>query len=261
MPHTISNTPLILVAADAKPLEGYVWHAVPETYLSAVVHGLGGIPLILPSLGEDIDFDELLMRVDGVLLPGSRSNVEPGRYGQPADPKAEPHDPARDAVTLPLIDATLRHGVPLFAICRGMQELNVALGGTLTSEVQELPGRADHRAPVSDVQAERFAIRQNIAVRPGGTLAGILGSGTVRVNSLHRQAIDRLAEGLAIEATADDGTIEAVSVRGAASFALGVQWHPEYWVRTDAPSQKLFSAFGDAVRAHMAAHRAPATAE
>ncbi len=118
--------------------------------------------------------------------------------------------------------------------------------------MQEQAGRSDHRAPVSDDQAERFAIRQDIHVVPGGVLAGIFGTETVRVNSLHRQAIDRLAEGLAVEATAPDGTIEAVRVRDAANFAIGVQWHPEYWVRTDAASQKLFTAFGDAVRQRMA---------
>ncbi len=255
MRYRISGSPLIAVAADAKSIDGYTWHAAVEAYLTAVVHGFGGIPVILPSLGEAIDFDGLLERVDGVLLPGSRSNVHPSRYGEPAHPRAEPHDPRRDAVTMPLIGATLRHGVPLLAICRGMQELNVALGGTLVAEVQEEAGRSDHRAPVSDDQDIRFAIRQDVHIVPGGLLEKILGPGTIRVNSLHRQAVGRLAEGLAVEATAPDGTIEAVRVRDAAGFALGVQWHPEYWVRTDPPSQKLFAAFGDAVRAHMATRR------
>ncbi len=247
-----SEPPLIAVAADVKSVDGYTWHAVAEPYLNAIVHGFGGIPLIVPSLDDAIDFDALLQRVDGVLLPGSRSNVHPNRYGQPPDPKTEPHDPRRDAVTLPLIAAALRHGMPLFAICRGMQELNVALGGTLVAEVQELDGRSDHRAPVSEDQTVRFAIRQDVHIVAGGTLAGIFSSDTIKVNSLHRQAIGRLAEGLAVEATAPDGTIEAVRVRDAAAFALGVQWHPEYWVRTDAASQKLFAAFGAAVHAHMA---------
>lgn len=249
---TPSDIPLVAVAADVKPIDGYTWHAAAEAYLNAVVHGIGGIPLILPSLGEAIDLDALLARVDAVLLPGSRSNVHPSRYGEPASPQAEPHDPRRDAVTMPLVLAALRHGVPLLAICRGMQELNVALGGTLVAEVQEQPGRNDHRAPVSDDQNIRFAIRQEVNITPGGMLADILGAGTIRVNSLHRQAIGRLAEGLAIEATAPDGTVEAVRVRDAAGFALGVQWHPEYWVRTDPPSAKLFAAFGAAIRARMA---------
>jgi putative glutamine amidotransferase len=248
-----TGPPLIVVPADVRPGDGYVWHAAPETYLAALARSLGAIPLVLPSLAEAPDFDALLGRVDGVLLSGSRSNVHPTRYGTPATPKSEPHDPRRDAVTVPLIAATLRRGVPLFAICRGMQELNVSLGGTLIAEVREEPGRADHRAPVSDDADVRFAISHEVAIVPGGMLAGIVGADSIRVNSLHHQAIGRLADGLVVEATAPDGTIEAVSVRDAAGFALGVQWHPEYWVATDPPSAKLFAAFGEAVRRHRAA--------
>jgi len=247
------QTPVVAVAADVKETDGYRWHAAAEAYLRAIVNGAGALPLILPSLEEGTDFDALLDRVDGVLLPGSRSNVQPLRYGAPPSDKTLPHDPRRDAVTLPLIAATLKRGVPLFAICRGMQELNVAHGGTLVAEVQEIAGRDDHRAPVSDDNDLRFVIRQEVTVEPGGVLAGIIGAGAVRVNSLHRQAIGRLGEGLVVEALAPDGTIEAVSVRNARSFALGVQWHPEYWVRNDGPSQALFAAFGNALRERAAA--------
>jgi putative glutamine amidotransferase len=246
------ETPIVAVAADFKEIDGYRWHAAAETYLKAVVAGIGGIPLIFPSLGETIDFDALLDRVDGVLLPGSRSNVHPGRYGDTPSPRAEPYDPRRDATTLPLIHATLRWGVPLFAICRGMQELNVALGGTLFPEVHEIAGRSDHRAPAVDDQDVRFAIRQNVDIRSGGALADILGAGRVQVNSLHRQAIGRLGDGLAVEATAPDGTIEAVRVTGVPGFAIGVQWHPEYWVESDQPSAKLFAAFRRAISERMA---------
>lgn len=248
MTRSETGPPLILVPADVRPSDGYVWHAAPETYLAALARSFGAIPLILPSLADALDFDALLERVDGVLLTGSRSNVHPSHYGTEPTPKAEPHDPRRDAVTLPLIAAALRRGVPLFAICRGMQELNVALGGTLVAEVVEEPGRKDHRAPASNDPDVRFAISHEVAIAPGGLLAGILGTGTVRVNSLHRQAIGRLAAGLVVEATAPDGTIEAVSVRDAAGFALAVQWHPEYWIGTDPLSQRLFAAFGEAVR-------------
>jgi putative glutamine amidotransferase len=244
--------PIVAVAADVKDVEGYRWHAVPDTYLRALTEAAGVLPLILPSL-EAIDFDALLDRVDGVLFPGSRSNVRPDRYGAPIEERTLPYDTARDAVTLPLIGAALARGVPLFAVCRGLQELNVAAGGTLVPEVQELPGRDDHRAPASDDQSERFAIRQDVDVQPGGVLADILGAGTIRVNSLHRQAIGAIGRNLNVEAVAPDGTIEAVSVRGAKAFALGVQWHPEYWVTTDTPSRALFAAFGAAVRARMAA--------
>jgi putative glutamine amidotransferase len=246
-------TPIIAVAADYKELDGYRWHAAAETYLRAIITGLGGIPLIVPSLGAEIDFDALLDRVDGVLLPGAKSNVHPSRYGEAPSPAAEPYDLKRDATTFPLIEAAIARGVPLFAICRGFQELNVALGGTLVSEVQELPGRHDHRAPASDDQSVRFSIRQDVAVAPGTALAEIVGEGTKRVNSLHRQAIGALGENLAVEATAPDGTVEAVRVRNARGFAIGVQWHPEYWVESDETSAKLFAAFGRAVRAYMAA--------
>jgi putative glutamine amidotransferase len=246
-------TPIIAVAADYKELDGYRWHAAAETYLRAIITGLGGIPLIVPSLAGDIDVDALLDRVDGVLLPGSKSNVHPSRYGEAPTPASEPYDLKRDAMTSALIAATIARGVPLFAICRGFQELNVALGGTLISEVQELAGRHDHRAPVSDDQAVRFSIRQDVAVKPGSELASILGEGVKRVNSLHRQAIGRLGIGLAVEATAPDGTVEAVRVLDAPGFAIGVQWHPEYWVESDETSARLFAAFGRAVRAYMAA--------
>ncbi|HVY19079.1 MAG TPA: gamma-glutamyl-gamma-aminobutyrate hydrolase family protein [Bauldia sp.] len=244
--------PLVAVAADVKDIDGYRWHAVADQYLRALVDGAGVLPLILPSL-DNIDFDALLERVDGVLFPGSKSNVHPSAYGEPEDERAKPFDPARDAVSLPLIKDALAKGVPIFAVCRGMQELNVAAGGGLVSEVQELPGRNDHRAPVSDDQTVRFAIRQDVDVKPGGLLARILGTGTHRVNSLHRQAVGRIGENLNVEALAPDGTIEAVSVKNAKAFALGVQWHPEYWVTSDAPSRALFAAFGDAVRQRMAA--------
>ena len=254
------TTPVVAVAADVKDIDIYRGHAVSETYLRALVNGADALPLILPALDESTDFETLLDRVDGVLLPGSRSNVHPLRYGAPETDKTLPHDPRRDAVTLPLIKATLARGVPLFAICRGMQELNVAHGGTLIAEVQELPGRIDHRAPQSDDNDMRFAIRQDVIVEPGGVLAGILGAGTVRVNSLHRQAVDKLGAGLNVEARASDGTVEAMSITGARSFALGVQWHPEYWVGNDQPSRALFTAFGKAIRAYSEG-RLPAAAE
>jgi len=253
-------TPLVAVTADVRDADGYRWHAAAETYVKAVTIGLGGLPVVVPSLGDALDIEALLERVDGVLLTGSRSNVHPPLYGAEADAASEPYDHARDATTLPLIRAALRHGVPLLAICRGFQELNVALGGTLISEVQELPGRHDHRAPVSDVQAERFAIRQDVVITTGGCLGRIVEADSFQVNSLHRQAVGTLAEGLTVEAVAPDGTIEAVSVTGARGFAVGVQWHPEYWVATDAPSGRLFRAFGDAMRERIASRAGLAAA-
>lgn len=248
----MSRSPLVVLPADVKEIDLYRWHAAAETYCRAIIAGFGGTPLIMPSL-EGVDVAEILARADGVLVPGSRSNVHPARYGAAPDPRSEPYDTARDAASFALIAGAIERGVPLLAICRGMQELNVVLGGTLHSEIQDLPGRDDHRAPVSTVQDERFAIRQEAILAPGGELVKALAADRIRVNSLHRQGIGEIAARLSIEATAPDGTIEAVRVTDAPGFAIGVQWHPEYWVEKDEMSARLFAAFGRAVRARMAA--------
>ncbi|WP_157015697.1 gamma-glutamyl-gamma-aminobutyrate hydrolase family protein [Mesorhizobium xinjiangense] len=252
--------PLVAVPADVREFDNYSWHAVPRQYVDAAIDGAGALPLILPALGARIDFDALLDKVDGVLITGSKTNVHPSLYGSEASEADGPYDPERDATTLPLIRKAIEHGVPLLAICRGIQELNVALGGTLATEIQEREGSMDHRAPPGDSHDERFAIRHNVSVKPGSCLASVLGAGDVAVNSVHRQAAGRLGPRLDVEAVAEDGTVEAVSVRGARGFAVGVQWHPEYWFRSDEPSARIFRAFGDAVRAHAAARSASRTA-
>lgn len=242
--------PLIAVSADIREFERYVWHAVPAQYLKAALHTAGVLPLMVPSFGEAIDFDGLLANVDGVMLTGSKTNVHPTLYGKEATEANGPYDEARDATTLPLIRRAIARGVPVLAICRGLQELNVAMGGTLAAEIQDQPGMMDHRAAESDDQDERFAIHQKVRIAEGTCMADIFGAGDIKVNSLHRQAIDRVAPNLAIEAVAPDGTVEAVSVIGASAFAVGVQWHPEYWAHSDDSSARIFHAFGDAVRAH-----------
>ncbi|WP_306048253.1 gamma-glutamyl-gamma-aminobutyrate hydrolase family protein [Oceaniradius stylonematis] len=242
--------PIVAVVCDVRQFDTYTWHATPETYLTAAIEVAGVLPLMVPAFGERIDIDGLLSRVDGVMLSGSKSNVHPGLYGAEPGPAYEPYDPARDATSLPLARAAVETGVPLLAICRGLQELNVALGGTLATEIQELDGRRDHRAPQHEDHDERFAIVHDVAPRTGGCLASIVGGGPVPVNSLHRQAISALAPRLQAEAVAEDGTIEAVSVIDAPGFALGVQWHPEYWAKSDTPSRRLFEAFGEAARIH-----------
>lgn len=245
--------PLVIVSADVRVVDGYVWHATPEQYLNAVLIGAHAVPLILPSFGSDVDPLDLLADADGVLVSGSRSNVHPTCYGSAPSEATEPYDQARDGTTIPLIRAAIMLGVPLFCICRGHQELNVALGGTLDAEIQTLPGRIDHRAPTSDDNDVRFGLAHDVDFLPDSRLAEITGARRIRVNSLHRQAIGRLAEGLEVEARAADGTIEAVRVRDAETFAFGVQWHPEYWVTADTPSRRLFAAFGAAVRARRVA--------
>ncbi|PYE86300.1 gamma-glutamyl-gamma-aminobutyrate hydrolase family protein [Phyllobacterium leguminum] len=255
------SIPLVAVTSDVRSFDNYTWHATPEQYLAAAIEGAGVIPLLVPSFGAAIDLDSVLATVDGVLVTGSKSNVHPSLYGKEPTTAHEPFDPARDATSLPLIRRAIELGVPLLAICRGIQELNVALGGTLATEIQELAERIDHRAPDTSQLAERFALRHPVLVKPGSCLAEIMETDTVQVNSAHRQAIDAPAPSLEIEALAEDGTIEAVSVKDAKGFVLGVQWHPEIWVKSDSPSRKVFTAFGDAVRAHRAARLSLAAAE
>ncbi len=245
--------PLVAVSTDVRQFENYTWHAAPRQYLDAAIAVANVFPVLVPSFGDRLDLDELLSSVDGVMITGSKSNVHPSLYGGDASEANGPYDHDRDATTLPLIRRAIERGVPLLAICRGIQEMNVALGGTLHTEVQEIEGRIDHRAPVSDVQDERFAIRQNVTIKPGSCLAGIFGAGAIPVNSVHRQAVDRLGARLQVEAVAEDGTVEAVSVVDSPAFAVGVQWHPEYWAKTDDASAKVFRAFGDAARQHRAA--------
>jgi putative glutamine amidotransferase len=252
--------PLVAVSTDVRQFENYTWHAAPQQYLEAAVSVADVCPVLVPSFGDRLDLDQLLTSVDGVMVTGSKSNVHPSLYGGDASEANGPYDPARDATTLPLIRKAIEQGVPLLAICRGIQELNVALGGTLATEIQEREGTLDHRAPVSDNQDERFAIRQTVSIKPGSCLAGVFGAGDIRVNSVHRQGIDRLGSRLQVEAVAEDGTVEAVSVKGSHGFAVGVQWHPEYWAKSDDASARIFRAFGDAVRAHAAARTVRRTA-
>lgn len=244
--------PVVAVVADIREFENYSWHCVPDQYVKAAFNVSGVLPLLVPAFGDAIDFDALLDRVDGVMLSGSKSNVHPSNFGAEPDEKYEPYDEARDATSLPLIRAAIDKGVPLFAICRGIQELNVALGGTLATEIQEAEGVMDHRAPTSSEQADRFALTHSVKTKADGCINKIIG-GEARVNSLHRQAIDNIAPRLQVEASAEDGTVEAVSVIDAKGYAVGVQWHPEYWAKTDDTSRKLFEAFGDAVRAYASA--------
>lgn len=242
-------TIIVGIPACAFTARNRIEHGTPGRYCAAVLGGAGAVPVIIPPVGEAAL--AVLDRLDGLLLPGSPSNVEPHHYGTAEDETPELHDPARDGTTLPLIREALRRGMPLLAICRGIQELNVALGGTLHQRVQLLPGRDDHRGRGATLD-EQYALRHEISVH--GQLARLLGRDRTRVNSVHGQAIDAVAPGLVVEARAEDGTIEAVRVEGA-SFALGLQWHPEYRYAEHPDSVALFRAFGDACRAHAASER------
>jgi len=222
-------------------------HAASNTYVRATDQIVGAVPVLIPANGDHTDVETLLDRLDGIMLTGSRSNVQPSLYGGPPHPEGIPEDPARDGATLPLIRAAIARGVPLLAICRGFQELNVALGGTLYQRLQDLPDRIDHSAPMHPNARVRQGKAHLMRVVPGSWLHRIAGAREIAVNSLHNQGIDRLAPGLIAEGFAPDGTIEAVRVATTAGFAVGVQWHPEYDFERDPISRRIFEAFSDAV--------------
>ncbi|MBV6422709.1 MAG: Gamma-glutamyl-gamma-aminobutyrate hydrolase PuuD [Steroidobacteraceae bacterium] len=238
--------PLIGIPADRRVLGEHPFHVVGEKYIRAVIDAAGALPLLIPALGEELAMDELLAHVDGVLFPGSRSNVEPQRYaGEASDPGTD-HDPARDATTLPLIPRAVAQGVPVLGICRGFQEMNVAFGGTLWQKVHAQPGLADHRENKSQPLEVQYGPAHEVELTEGGMLRAIAGTGRIEVNSVHAQGVRTLAPGLAIEARAPDGLVEAFRVAGAPHFALAVQWHPEWQVMGNPFSRALFAAFGAA---------------
>jgi putative glutamine amidotransferase len=246
----MSYLPLVGLPADTYESHGFQYHSIGDKYVRAVAEVAGATPVMIPSMIDALRIDALLDHFDGIVMTGAVSNVHPPHYGEPATPAHEPYDHARDATTLKLIERVLARGLPLFCICRGFQELNVVLGGTLETEVQSIAGRLDHRARESEDVGIRYAPTHAIDIRPGGLLEQILGKRETMVNSIHRQGIKRLAKGLQVEATAPDGIIEAVSVRDAKSFAIGTQWHPEFKALNNLDSVKLFTAFGNAVRAY-----------
>ena len=222
-------------------------HAASNTYVRATHEIIGAVPVLIPANGDRTDVETLLDRLDGIMLTGSRSNVQPSLYGGPPHPEGVPEDPARDGATLPLIRSAIARGVPLLAICRGFQELNVALGGTLHQRLQDLPGRIDHSTPMHPAARVRQGKAHSMRVVPGSWLHRVAQAGEIPVNSLHNQGIDRLAPGLVAEGYAPDGQIEAVRVLDAPGFAVGVQWHPEYDWETDLVSRRIFEAFAEAV--------------
>jgi putative glutamine amidotransferase len=244
------SKPLIGVVSDRRLLEPHHFHMVGEKYLRALVGASGVYPVALPSLTEDFDVQEILDRLDGIFLPGSPSNVEPHHYdGTPSIPGTR-HDPERDHGTLPLIPAVVRAGIPLFAVCRGFQEMNVAFGGSLHQLVHEIPGYRVHKENPDDPIEIQYGPSHEVTFTPGSLLESITGKNCATVNSLHSQAINQLAEGLLIQATAEDGLVEAFVVDKAPGFTLGVQWHPEWQVQNDEVSTAIFHAFGEACRSY-----------
>jgi putative glutamine amidotransferase len=239
--------PIVGIPVCVRTIDKRVFHTVNEKYLNAVIDAARCLPIVIPALGPRIEPGRIVDMLDGLLLTGSPSNVHPTEYGCAPRHSETLHDPARDATTLPLIREAVRRDLPILAICRGLQELNVALGGTLHQRLQDIPGRLDHR-PHRDSPDGPYAPAHAVALTPGGLLAGLAGSAEQVVNSLHSQGIDRPAPELHVEATAPDGQIEAISLPGA-RFVVGVQWHPEYRPGDHPLSLALFAAFSRACRA------------
>jgi len=247
--------PVIGIVCCVREEKDHTLHTVSEKYIHAAAEGAGGMPVLMPALGDRILAEHAVARLDGLLLTGSRTNVEPHHYDGPPSLPETPHDPARDGMSLPLIRAAVAADLPVLAICLGIQELNVALGGSLHQRVAEVPGRLDHRA-IKGTLEERYGYHAHgVALTPGGVFERLAGRSGLMVNSLHHQGIDRLAPDMRIEAIAPDGQIEGVSLPQA-RFIVGVQWHPEYRFAEEPFSAALFSAFGEACRAFARRRRA-----
>jgi putative glutamine amidotransferase len=248
-----SRPPLVLVPACNRLLGAYSFQVVGQKYVDAV-RLAGALPLVVPT-AEAHEIDALLELADGIFLTGSPSNVHPGRFGEAVHDPSLPLDTARDAWTLPLIPKALERGIPLLAICRGFQEVNVALGGSLHQAVQEQPGHADHRAARDAPPEVQYGPAHSVDVVPGGVLESIVERGRIEVNSLHGQGVKQLARGLRVEARAPDGLIEAFSAPEAKGFNLCLQWHPEWQAARNPLSLQLLKAFGAACRAYRDRHR------
>jgi putative glutamine amidotransferase len=221
---------------------------VGEKYIEAVAQGANAVPVLIPSTGSEEDVAALLASCDGLMLPGSPSNIEPQHYGGPASTPGTLHDPHRDATTLPLIPRAVAAGIPLLAICRGFQEMNVSYGGTLWPRIHEVPGHFDHRDDETQPLEKQYGPAHEVLLEPGGLLKRIAGRDRIEVNSLHWQGVQTLGKGLSIEARAPDGVVEAFRAVEAANFAVGVQWHPEWQFAKNQFSRALFAAFGEASR-------------
>jgi putative glutamine amidotransferase len=248
--------PVVGVIANAHLVDNrFPAHLVGEKSLRAVAEVADALPVMFASAPDITDIGALLEVVDGVLLTGARANVHPARFGTEPHPGHEPYDERRDALALALVEVCVARGVPIFGLCRGLQEMNVAFGGSLHPEIRELPGRMNHRMPrletgeIHPDPAVIFADRHDVRLVPGGAFAQILGRETIRVNSLHGQGILEPGKRVVVEGVAEDGTIEAIRIADAPGFALGVQWHAEHDPQRNEVNRALFQAFGEALAA------------
>ena len=229
---------------------------VGEKNLSAVADVAGALPLMFAGEPGITDISALLDTVDGILLTGARANVHPAFFDTQPHPSYEPYDQKRDALAMEIIEICIARGIPLFGVCRGMQEMNVAFGGTLHPEIRDLPGRMNHRMPrleTGEIHPDPdvvFADRHEVKLVPDGAFAQIFGQDTIRVNSLHGQGVCKPGERVVVEGVAEDSTVEAIRIADAPGFALGVQWHAEYDPQTNPVNRALFVEFGRAVAAN-----------
>jgi putative glutamine amidotransferase len=254
-----SGVPVIAIPSDSQRVKDQRRYTTDLIPVDSLVRVVGALPIIVPAIGHALDAARLLDIIDGVFVPGGISNVHPSLYGGVATERHKPLDPARDSTTLPLIRGALSSGIPLLLTCRGFQELNVTLGGTLKIEDDGMPEEKKHGTPDSARnEDEQYRIRQGLNIKPGGQLARIVRHQRIEVNSLHSQLVDQLASGLVVEAVADDGTVEAVTVKDSPGFALAVVF--EYWAERDAPSLAILRAFGGAVRAYASRKNLPSLA-
>jgi len=244
----MSEKPVIAVPACRKFMGIHPFHMVGEKYIAALKDATQGVPWMIPAIGDDDMLDDILTKVDGLFLTGSYSDIEPHHYrGSPSRPGTL-HDPERDATVFPLTRKALAIGLPILAVCRGFQELNVILGGTLHQQIHEVEGYSDHREIKDDPIEEQYGPAHKISLMQGSMLRRLADQEIVSVNSLHGQGIDQIAPGVDIEAVAEDGVIEAFKVSDCVGFAYAVQWHPEWKVMENSLSLSIFRAFGDACR-------------
>jgi putative glutamine amidotransferase len=244
----MKNRPVIGIPADRRMIGPHPFHAVGEKYIAAIAQAAECLPLLIPVLETPLDVTEILACVDGIFFTGSPSNVEPRHYAGQVSAPGTLHDPHRDATTLSLIPRAVAGGIPVFGVCRGFQEMNVAMGGSLHQRVYEVPGYTDHRELGGEPLDVQYAPAHDVVLERGGLLSKIAGTDRIQVNSLHGQGVDRLGPDLAVEARAPDGLVEAFRVKSAPAFALAVQWHPEWKVMSNPFSKALFAEFGRAAR-------------
>ncbi|MEI4261630.1 gamma-glutamyl-gamma-aminobutyrate hydrolase family protein [Roseovarius sp. D0-M9] len=252
--------PVIGIIGNQHVIEDrYPVHFVGRMNIEAVTQVAGGMPYIVPADPALVSVDELMEVCDGFVLTGARANIHPDHYGEDPTEAHGAFDPARDAITLPLVRACVERGQPIFGLCRGFQEINVAMGGTLHPEIRDLPGRDNHRMPPEGTLEEQYALRHLVSFADGGVFHRLMGAREVMTNTLHGQGIKTAGARIVVEGHAPDGTAEAIHVSGAPGFALAVQWHPEWKASEDPVSRPLFAAFGEAAR-HWAAGNGPVPA-